>query len=136
MGRAPARSSSRRRWTPTGERSSVAAAPRRRRPGRGCRATACAGESTPARSSSRQRGRAAVRRWVGGGPVRRAAPLIYAGLALALAGPLLMGRGVVLAVDLSQSPHPGLDTAYWGLPQGTHEGSLSRLPLDALFVAL
>ena len=51
--------------------------------------------------------------------MRRAAPLIYAGLALALAGPLLIGRGVVLAVDLGQSPHPQLDSAYWGLPQGT-----------------
>jgi hypothetical protein len=68
--------------------------------------------------------------------MRRAAPLIYTGLALALAGPLLVGRGVVLAVDLAQSPHARLDTAYWGLPQGTHEGSLSRLPLDALFAAL
>ena len=67
--------------------------------------------------------------------MRRATPLIYLALGLAVAGPLL-GGGLVLAVDLALGPHPTLDTAYWGLPRGTHGGLLSRLPLDALFVAL
>jgi hypothetical protein len=62
-------------------------------------------------------------------------PMVYVALALAVAGPLL-GSGLVLAVDLSQAPHPGIPTAYWGLPEGTHEGPPARLPLDALFAAL
>lgn len=56
-------------------------------------------------------------------------------LALAVAGPLLR-PGLVLAVDLSQVPHPRLPPDYWGLAQGTQAGLLSRLPLDALFVLL
>jgi hypothetical protein len=61
--------------------------------------------------------------------------LTYIALAVAVAGPLL-GSGLVLVVDLAQTPHPNVDTAYWGLPQGTHEGALARLPLDALFATL
>jgi hypothetical protein len=64
-----------------------------------------------------------------------AAPFAYLLLALAVAGPLL-ASGLVLAVDLSQTPHPSIPGAYWGLAQGTHEGPPARLPLDALFVAL
>src|SRR5260221_8578431 len=62
-------------------------------------------------------------------------PLVYLLLAVAVAGPLL-APGLVLAVDLAPVPHPHLASAYWGVAQGTHEGSLSRLPLDALFVLL
>ena len=40
----------------------------------------------------------------------------------------------MLAVDLVQTPHPHLPDDYWGLPEGTHGGLLSRLPIDALFV--
>jgi hypothetical protein len=66
---------------------------------------------------------------------RLTAPLGYLALALLVAGPLL-GRGLFLAVDASPVPRPRLDPSYWGLGQGTHEGSLSRLPLDALLVAV
>ncbi|MDH4178366.1 MAG: hypothetical protein OEV72_12375, partial [Thermoleophilia bacterium] len=54
---------------------------------------------------------------------------------MSVAGPLL-APGLVLAVDLNIVPHPHLATMYWGLAQGTHEGALNRLPLDALFVGL
>jgi hypothetical protein len=67
--------------------------------------------------------------------LRLFAPITYLLLALAVAGPLL-ASGLVLAVDLSQTPHPSIPTTYWGLPQGTHEGPPARLPLDSLFVAL
>jgi hypothetical protein len=67
--------------------------------------------------------------------VRRVSLVAYAALALAVAGPLL-ASGLVLVVDLSQTPHPDLPGAYYGLPQGTHEGTVARLPLDALFVGL
>jgi hypothetical protein len=68
--------------------------------------------------------------------VRRSHPLLgYGVLALAVAGPLL-APGLVLTVDLAPVPHPHLASVYWGLPQGSHEGSLDRLPLDALFVLL
>ena len=60
--------------------------------------------------------------------------LIYAGLAVAVAGPLL-GRGLVLSVDLAQTPRSPLPSAYWGLASGTNEGSLGRLPFDSLFRA-
>ena len=66
---------------------------------------------------------------------RALAPLIYIVLALAVAAPLL-GSGLVLAVDLNQTPHPGIPTSYWGLAEGTHEGSPARLPLDAMFAGL
>lgn len=62
-------------------------------------------------------------------------PLPYLLLALAIAGPLL-GSGLVLAVDLVQTPHPGIPPSYWGLGEGTHEGPPARLPLDALFAVL
>jgi hypothetical protein len=88
-------------------------------------------QSTNVRASEAHLDRASKRR----SAPRLLTPAIYLGLALAVAGPLL-GSGLVLAVDLSQTPHPGIPTAYWGLPEGTHEGSLARLPLDALFVAL
>jgi hypothetical protein len=83
-----------------------------------------AGRLSPLRSASARE--AALRLY---------APLTYLALALVVAGPLL-ASGLVLAVDLSQTPHPSIPTAYWGLPQGTHEGPPARLPLDALFVAL
>jgi hypothetical protein len=68
--------------------------------------------------------------------VRKRLPtLFYAVLTVAVAGPLL-APGLVLAVDLAPVPHPHLSSDYWGLPQGTHEGSLGRLPFDALFVLL
>jgi hypothetical protein len=66
---------------------------------------------------------------------RGLAPVLYATLALLVAGPLL-APGLVLAVDLAQTPRSPLATSYWGLPQGTHEGTLARLPIDALFAAL
>ena len=47
-----------------------------------------------------------------------------------VAGPLL-GSGLLLAVDSAPTPFARLDPSYWGLGQGTHEGTLSRLPLDA-----
>jgi hypothetical protein len=61
--------------------------------------------------------------------------LVYLALAVAVAAPLL-GTGLVLAVDLSQTPHPGIPAAYWGIPEGTHVGPPARLPLDAAFAAL
>jgi hypothetical protein len=68
--------------------------------------------------------------------MRRRWPLLaYGILAVVVAGPLL-APGLVLTVDLAPVPHPRLASAYWGLPQGTHEGSLGRLPLDTLFVLL
>ncbi|MHB8469978.1 MAG: hypothetical protein ACYDCH_09520, partial [Gaiellaceae bacterium] len=66
---------------------------------------------------------------------RVAAPLGYAALSLAVAGPLL-GTHLVLAVDLALVPHPHLSTGYWGVPDATHVGQPSRLALDAIFVAL
>lgn len=65
---------------------------------------------------------------------RHAARLVYAALALLVAGPLL-APGLVLAVDLNVVPHPHLPASIWGLPTGTHGGPPSRLPLDLLFVA-
>lgn len=59
----------------------------------------------------------------------------YLLLALVIAGPLL-GPGYVLLPDLTQTPHPGIPLSYWGLAQGTHEGSPARGPLDALVAAL
>ena len=58
--------------------------------------------------------------------------LAYSALAAAIAGPLL-APGLVLSVDLAQTPRAPLSSAYWGLPVGTNEGSLGRLPVDALF---
>jgi hypothetical protein len=52
-----------------------------------------------------------------------------------VAGPLL-GSGLVLAVDLAQTPHLDIPSSYWGIPQGTHVGPPARLPLDALFAVL
>lgn len=66
---------------------------------------------------------------------RAVVPAAYAALAAVVAGPLL-GPGLLLAVDASPVPRPRLDPSYWGLGQGTHEGTLSRLPLDAALVAL
>ncbi len=59
----------------------------------------------------------------------------YGALGLLVAGPLL-SPGLVLAVDSAPVPHPALDPSYWGLGQGTHEGTVSRLPLDALLTAV
>lgn len=68
--------------------------------------------------------------------VRRIAPAaIYLLLALAIAGPLL-APGCILLPDLTLTPHPAIPSAYYGLAQGTHEGSPARLPLDALFTLL
>ncbi|HZU19950.1 MAG TPA: polyprenol monophosphomannose synthase [Gaiellaceae bacterium] len=61
------------------------------------------------------------------------ARIVYATLALAVAGPLL-APGLILALDLSVVPHPHLPTVYWGLPTGTHGGPANRLPIDLLFV--
>ncbi len=58
-------------------------------------------------------------------------PLAYALLALAVSAPLLR-PGLVLSVDLAQTPSSPLSGAYWGLPYGTNSGSLARLPFDAL----
>lgn len=52
-------------------------------------------------------------------------------LALAVAGPILH-PGLVLSIDLAQTPRSTLSPAYWGLPAGTNGGSLGRLPFDAL----
>ena len=60
--------------------------------------------------------------------------LVYAGLALVVAGPML-AKGLVLAVDLAPVPHPHLATDYWGIPSGTHSGPVDRLPIDLLFAA-
>src|SRR5437764_14351999 len=65
----------------------------------------------------------------------RRAAVPYLALAVAVAGPLL-APGYVLLPDLTQTPDPGIPSAYWGLGQGTHEASPARLPLDALFAAL
>src|SRR4051812_31238006 len=62
-------------------------------------------------------------------------PVAYLALAVAVAAPLLK-PGLVLAVDLSLTPHPALPGVYWGLAQAPHDGTLARLPLDALFVGL
>jgi dolichol-phosphate mannosyltransferase len=59
--------------------------------------------------------------------------LVYAALALVVAGPLL-APGLILVVDLSVVPHPSLPSMYWGLPTGTHGAAASRLPFDLLFV--
>ena len=59
----------------------------------------------------------------------------YAALAAGVAGPLL-GSGLILAVDAAPVPRAQLDPSYWGLGQGTHEGTVSRLPLDAVLAAL
>lgn len=61
--------------------------------------------------------------------------LLYAALAIAVAGPLLL-PGLVLTVDLAQTPDPGIPESYWGIPEATHVGPPSRLPLDALFAGL
>lgn len=61
----------------------------------------------------------------------RLAVLIYGLLALAVAGPLLR-PGLVLSIDLAQTPRSMLSPSYWGLPAGTNSGSLGRLPFDAL----
>ena len=61
----------------------------------------------------------------------RFAALVYAALALAVAGPLLRS-GLVLSIDLAQTPRSTLSPSYWGLPSGTNGGSLGRLPFDAL----
>jgi len=63
------------------------------------------------------------------------ARVVYATLALAVAGPLL-APGLVLAVDMSLVPHPHLPASYWGMPVSTHSGPVNRLPIDLLFVAL
>jgi hypothetical protein len=57
--------------------------------------------------------------------------LVYAVLAAVVAGPLL-GSGLVLSIDLAQTPRSTLLGAYWGLPVGTNAGTLGRLPFDAL----
>jgi hypothetical protein len=59
------------------------------------------------------------------------AALVYALLSFAVAGPLLR-PGLVLSIDLAQTPRSTLSPAYWGLPAGTNGGSLARLPFDAL----
>ncbi|MFL5832177.1 MAG: hypothetical protein ACJ76X_19845 [Solirubrobacteraceae bacterium] len=59
----------------------------------------------------------------------------YGALAAAVAGPLL-AAGLILAVDAAPVPRAHLDPSYWGLGQGTHEGTLARLPLDALLAGL
>src|SRR5690348_4498832 len=64
---------------------------------------------------------------------KTSARLIYAVLALLVAGPLL-APGLVLAVDLNVVPHPHLPASIWGLPTGTHGGPPNRLPFDLLFV--
>jgi hypothetical protein len=67
---------------------------------------------------------------------RRLGPVVaYAALALVVASGLL-ASGFVLLPDLNQTPNPGIPSSYWGLAQGTHEGSPARLPLDALFAGL
>ncbi len=59
----------------------------------------------------------------------------YGALGAVVAGPLL-GAGLLLAVDSAPVPRPRLDPSYWGLGQGTHEGTLARLPLDAVLAAI
>jgi hypothetical protein len=59
----------------------------------------------------------------------------YGALGAAVAGPLL-GAGLILAVDAAPVPSARLDPSYWGLGQGTHEGTLARLPLDALLAGI
>jgi hypothetical protein len=59
----------------------------------------------------------------------------YGALAAVVAGPLL-GAGLLLAVDAAPVPAPHLDPSYWGLGQGTHQGTVGRLPLDALLAGL
>ena len=59
------------------------------------------------------------------------AGLAYGVLALAVAGPVLTA-GLVLSIDLAQTPQSFLSPSYWGLPAGTNSGSLGRLPFDAL----
>ena len=49
----------------------------------------------------------------------------YALVALAVAGPML-AKGLVLAVDLAPVPHPHLATDYWGIPSGTHSGTITN----------
>jgi hypothetical protein len=61
--------------------------------------------------------------------------IVYAGLAVVVAGPLL-APGLVLAVDLNPVPHPHLAGLYSGVPEGTHSAPIDRLPIDLLFVAL
>ena len=63
------------------------------------------------------------------------APIVYALLAVGVAGPLLK-PGLVLALDLVLTPHPHLGSDYWGLTSGTHSGTVNRLPIDLLFVGL
>ena len=59
--------------------------------------------------------------------LRLSAPLVYALLAVAVAGPLLQ-NGLVLAVDLVLVPHPHLGSDYWGLASGTHAGPSIAYP--------
>lgn len=59
----------------------------------------------------------------------------YGALGALVAGPLLAG-GLLLAVDAAPVPRAQLDPSYWGLGQGTHEGTISRLPLDALLAGI
>ena len=56
-------------------------------------------------------------------------PAIYAVLALAVAAPLL-APGFVLTLDFAPTPDPGIPESYWGIPEGTHVGPPSRLPLE------
>lgn len=66
---------------------------------------------------------------------RRLPALVYAGLAVVVAGPLL-APGLVLAVDLNPVTHPHLPGLYSGVPEGTHSAPIDRLPIDLFFVAL
>src|SRR5258708_4709186 len=66
--------------------------------------------------------------WLGSGWF---AALVYALVAIGVAGPLLR-PGLVLSIDLAQTPQFTLSPNYWGLPAGTNSGSLGRLPFDAL----
>ncbi len=59
----------------------------------------------------------------------------YTALGAVVAGPLLR-PGLLLAVDAAPTPFARLDPAYWGLGQGTHDGTVSRLPLDAALAAV
>lgn len=86
------------------------------------------GVAASASAATAPRSRAGARRYL------RAywPPMLYGALALVIAAPLLT-RGFVLAVDIAQTPRSPLLPAYWGLPSGTNEGSLGRLPIDGLF---
>lgn len=66
---------------------------------------------------------------------RHLAWIVYAGLAVGVAGPLL-ASGLVLTVDLNPVPHPHLPGLYSGISEGTHSAPIDRLPIDLVFVAL